>query len=59
MAQDGGTHDAWLYGDVQVRLLEDRRWMFVQNLTQGNEFGMASSLENKRGQNNIASVEES
>ena len=23
LAQDGGTHDAWLYGDVQVCLLED------------------------------------
>jgi hypothetical protein len=45
LTQDRGTHDAWLYGDVQVRLLEDRRWVFVQNLAEGHEFGVACSLE--------------
>ena len=44
LAQDGGTHDAWLYGDVQVSLLEDRRWVLVQDLAEGHEFGMACSL---------------
>jgi hypothetical protein len=45
LAQDRGAHDAWLYGDVQVRLLEDGRWVFVQNLAEGHEFGVTSSLE--------------
>ena len=44
LAQSCGAHNAWFDSDVEIGVRKYRRRVFLQDITDGLEFGMSCAL---------------